>query len=154
MTQLRKEAFQKAGEHWFLHMRPKHFTEAGAKVYGYTPRRGEKKHFGSKAWKRSYTGRKFAAFKHTRPLVYSGESEAATRLGRIVPTSKGVRIYMTAPRLNYKHPKSKINMREELAMVTQLEMNLLINVYDDHLDRGIRALKETRTRDLTRFISS
>jgi len=50
---------------WHVRVRPKHFTAAGARQYGYSPR-GEK-----------YTKFKSRKYKHSRPMVLTGLLEAS-----------------------------------------------------------------------------
>jgi hypothetical protein len=115
-----KSCWEAVGMHWHLKMRPKHFTQAGAAEYGYTPR---KPSYEAKKKRAAMTanvhGRKAAgtwndnsrARGEANPLVWTGESREATRIANVAATKNGVRIIMNAPRLNWKNPNSRINER-------------------------------------------
>jgi hypothetical protein len=140
-----KEGWQETGRYWVANIRDKHFTQAGAREYGYTKRKGEGMVRGSKAYKRSYTGRKEARFGHTRPLEFSGKSRSLTRTARISGTAKGATVRMNAPALNFKHPKSQIVMRDELTRISQPEARELSNVLAQHYHRHINRAGGTKT---------
>lgn len=129
-----KAAWHEVGVVWVRDVRPKHFTEAGAREYRYGRR--------SKA----YTERKRRETGRARPLVYTGRSERQTRQARISTTSRGGRISMRAPALNFKHPKSRIRPREELTRISRRDAELLARVFDRHYERGVRAIHDTTTR--------
>jgi len=126
------------GETWHRAYRPKHFTRAGAKEYGYTPRKGEGLH-GRAFWK-SYMGRKQRQKRHQRPLVWSGESELRSRVRDVRATSKRVRIVLRTPTLNYRNKHSKINMAEEMRTVSRKEEQALTHMFDLQLSEGLRRL--------------
>jgi hypothetical protein len=142
-----KEGWQHTARYWHVTLRDKHFTEAGAREYGYTKRKGEGMVRGSKAYKRSYTGRKEARFGHTRPLEFSGKSRRLTGTARISGTAKGATVRMNAPALNFKHPKSQIVMRDELTRISQPETSELSNVFGQHYHR--HANRSTLTKTIT-----
>jgi hypothetical protein len=138
-----KEAWPDAGEHWFGEIRPKHFTPEGAREYGYHKRKGENQ--SGARFDRSYTGRKLKKFGHTNPLEYSGESKRRTEQGRVSATSRGARVVMNAPALNFKHPKSRIVMRAELAAISRGDAEDVGRVFDRSYDRGLKQFNETTT---------
>lgn len=140
--------FAGMGKHWFTNFRDKHFTEAGAAEYGYTKRKGENLARGSKKWKRSYMGQKWRKHKHQLPLVFSGEARRLSRIGRIAATAKGVRVLMPRlGKLNYRHPKSKVDMRREMTTISNREVEKLVQVGDRAMAKavlrsGFRVLKQ------------
>lgn len=104
---------------------PKHFTKAGAREYGYKPRKGES---GSgRRFEKSYTWRKLRKFSHTLPLVYSGELRKETLFGsqkiRVTSTSKESTVHIGLPlKANYKNPHSEIHPLKELQTVSEMEL--------------------------------
>ena len=124
-NKIRKEEFEQVGRQWGEDFRPKHFTEQASQRYGYTARKGERLPKGTAAYKRSYTGQKERKVGHTKPLVFSGESEAASERYRVRGIGQGdnvgARVSMPTPTLNYRHPRSQIRMAEELRRVTPEE---------------------------------
>lgn len=142
----KKIAFGKLGEYWFKHFRPKHFTKAGAREYGYIKRKGEDLPHGSKGFRASYTGRKFKKFGHKQPLVYTGESREASRKGRVKPTSKGVQIIMRAPRLNRRNPNSQIKPSDELTIISSREWKVLEGIFDVWLESELQKVAKQGSR--------
>lgn len=144
----KKGTWKKTGVYWHRKFREKHFTAAGAREYGYYARKGEKMAKGSKAYKRSYTGQKERQFGHTRPLEFSGASRQLTRIRDVRSTSKGVRVVLRAPTFNYRHPKSRINMRAEMTRVSLREADALIRDFDQGLERRLRNFRGTETKTI------
>lgn len=134
-----KEAYDVTGRHWQQTMLPKHFTRAGAREYGYTPRKGEQSGTGKGFW-RTYTGRKQKYLGHTRPLVYSGASETLAMRGIVRATRKQAVVPIPAPTLNYKPPRSSINMRQEVTTVSDREIPDLVRVFEQELHRRLEAV--------------
>lgn len=124
---------------WHQNLRPKHFTHAGAREYAYDKRQGE---VGSgRPFKGSYTARKLRLFGHTLPLVWSGASRTRSAIRNIKSTSKGARVTMNVPTLNFRkgrNAKGK-SMREELTTVSLPERKALANylgrVFTNELQR-------------------
>ncbi len=106
-----KAGYQRALVHWHEKYRPLHFTRVAYLRYGYLKRAGEKLTPQSKPWKRSYTGRKWAAGPrlvgehHTNPLVWSGRSRTLAAIRDVRATSKGGRCAIHARALNWKKPQ-------------------------------------------------
>lgn len=142
-TAASKAAWFKVGEFWVDRIRPKHFTEAGAREYNYTRRKGELQ--SGQKFARSYTGRKLKTKGHKLPLVYSGVSRDRTRMARVSSTARGARVSMNAPALNFKHPKSRIVMRAELAAISPADVDDCAAVFDRHYQQGLRLFGETQT---------
>lgn len=128
-------------------MVPSRFTEAHAREAGYVRRKGELLPPGSKAFKRSYTGRKLQKYGHTLPLVASGETRDNILSGvSAKATSGGVRIRFPAARkFNYRHPKSQIRMNEEFRRITHREAVQL----GAHFDRVYDRLMQSGSEDTT-----
>lgn len=130
-----KRAWADVGVYFHEHLREARFTEEHARAVGYTRRRGEAMPRGTKAFRRSYTGRKLQRFGHTRPLEFTGDTRRAMRTATLAPTSKGVKVrYPGARAFNFRHPQSQVRMNEEFRRLTHAETMLLAEVYDRQLD--------------------
>lgn len=134
-NQVSRSAFETMGTHWHTKIRGKHFTAAGASEYDYRER--------SKGYQR-FKRRKYG---HNLPLVLTGQSRRATNIGRIVATKNGVRVSMSAPRLNWSRGLTK--PREELTRISIRDKNTLVNVGDRALGTGFKNIKKRRTTRLT-----
>jgi hypothetical protein len=143
-----KPGWEKTGIHWSQHFWKKHFTEAGAAEYAYLPRAGQLLPRGSKRWKHSYTGRKAQKMGHTLPLVWSGQLMRESRHQMIRATSKGVAVRMRARKANWRNPRSRINMAEELRKVSLREQRELRKV----LDRGMQTEIDRSRAHITKTI--
>ncbi len=141
LNKIIKKVWAATAEHWHRHQRPKHFTTAGGREYGYTPRSGQR---GSKRkrFKGSYTQRKIQKHGHDRPLEFSGTSRQLTRIQNIVATSKGATIRMRAPALNFKPKGSAVNMREELTTISAGDLANLKRVANVTFQRELRELEQ------------
>ena len=138
--------FEEVGHRWGREYRPRHFTDEGARMYGYIKRKGEGMTQGSRAQRRSYTGRKLREKGHTLPLVWEGKSRDASARYRLYPTKSGVRISMPTPRLNLRHPKSQIRMADELRKVTPREKEELARFMEARLGRRLRSITKKSTK--------
>jgi hypothetical protein len=133
-----KAAWQKVGEYWHQHFREEHFKNSAMSRYGYTPRRGES---GSgRPFKGSYTQKKLAIKKHTRPLVWSGESMRRMEQRDVRARKDGVRIHLHAPVFNFHPAMGRVDMAREMTRVTDAEFRELETVFDEHVDNAINAL--------------
>ncbi len=124
----RREALRIVGETWVEQIAPKHFTNAGAAEYKYTPRSGDK--FSGKEFTRSYQGRKLKTLGHTRPLEKSGKSKRRVMQSRARVVKDTVRIVINAPALNFRNPFSSINMREEITAVSSADVRLMSDTFE------------------------
>ena len=124
-----KESYAAVLTYWHRELRPKHFTLAGAAEYRYAPR------------SRKYEARKQRKVGHTRPLEFSGLSKALTSVRNVTSTSKGGRVRMNAPALNFKHPKSRVHARDELTRISVPEQILLRDMYDREVGQRFAALR-------------
>jgi len=148
MREATKAGYEAAGIWWHNECRPKHFTREAYQLYQYTPRQGESG-TGTKIFKKSYTGRKLKKFGHTNPLVYTGVSERLTRARDVRATSKGVRIVMSAPALNFRPKGGRINMVNELReRFTGREVSMVAKIVDRVIDNKLKTANETSTRTL------
>lgn len=116
-----RETMLEAGELWHRDIRPKHFRNSATSEYGYAPRSGERG--SNRPFKGSYTEGKLRKYGHTRPMVYSGESEEDTERNvtfKATATGKQsrVKVRMNARKLNFKNPRSRIDLRAELVRVS------------------------------------
>ncbi|MCG8407561.1 MAG: hypothetical protein MI923_20380 [Phycisphaerales bacterium] len=144
-NRIKKSAYRHIGNYWHRFFLRKHFTRAGAKEYGYLPRKGESGNPDPFNFKRSYTGRKLKRFGHTNPLVFSGESMRRAMVRIVRSTSRGARVVMKAPAFNFRNKHSNINMREELTRVSRPERQKKVQLFDRFLDRRLEAINKTRT---------
>lgn len=135
-----KAAWLKAAELWHTRFRPKHFTHRGAREYGYAARSGETLSRGTKGWKRSYIGRKYAHRGDTLPLVWSSESRTASAIRRFEPKKDGVIIRLKTPRLNYRPKGGRIKMADEMRTVSRPELIEIKKVLDREIHRGLLRL--------------
>ena len=134
------------GRYWHGALRPKHFTAAGAREYGYAPREGEKSKPGPRGFGSSYTGKKLKKWGHTKPLVWSGESKRRTQKLNLRPTSKRITIKMNAPALNFQAGKrTDLNMRRELETISDREtVGGISRMYQRLLDRHLARANRNR----------
>lgn len=143
LNKIFKFAYLRCGLRWHRKFRPKHFTEAGAREYRYKPRKGEKLRRDSKRFRRSYTGRKLRKWGHTLPLVWSGTSRQRSRIPRIKATSKGVRVIINAPALNFRPKGGRIDMRSEMTHVSARERDELVRLFDKTVDQKLKQIRRT-----------
>lgn len=125
---------------------PKHFTVAGGREYNYTPRKGEGK-TGKEFWK-SYTGQKKKTKGHTRPLVYSGESETLAKIPDIRSGRRMARIVQHARGLNRRNPASSIRMNDEIRTISAGERRIDVAFAQRSLDKKYRELRASRIRKI------
>lgn len=143
---LMRESFVHAGEWYHATYMADHFTRAGARKYGYRPRKGEQAGIGTKRYFASYTGRKQKRHGHTRPLVWSGASETLARIRDVRATRNRGRIVQHARGLNRRNPHSNINMAEEVRTVADFEARELVQQFGRHYREQASKIKTRRTR--------
>jgi len=142
------------GSHWHENFKRKHFTDDGAREYGYTPRKGQRKTPGSKSYRRSYWGRKVAKLakqgRRALPLVLTGDSRRqAMSQKKVVATSKLCRVKINAPGLNRRAKGSKVNMREEMTTVTRKEFRALWKVHAEVIRRAMNATRASKVSNVS-----
>lgn len=121
--------------------RDRRFSEAHAKEAGYGARKGELIPRGTRAFTRSYTGRKLRLFGHTRPLEFSGKTRNQMRSANISSTSNmGRAAYPGASKFSFRHPKSKIRMQDEFRRILPQEAEELGQYFDEQLDAELKKL--------------
>jgi len=133
------------GYHHLRYNVPKHFTQAGAREYGYTARKGEGMSTSDKGFWKSYTGQKLRKMHHTKAMVWSGESERRSRQQDIRATSNGVRIVLHTPALAMQNPDSAVHMAEEMCTVSGAEAQVIGVVHRDSIQRNLAALTAQET---------
>lgn len=150
-NQVHREAASQLAIFWHDNYVRKHFTQAGATEYGYAPRKGQPGNPHPKGFRRSYTGRKLATKGHTRPLTWSGASFVlviASRNNVTATATKGVataRLRMNAPALNFRHPRSRVDMRAELTTVSPREGAEMGVQGGRYLQERYQALRDSET---------
>ena len=135
-----RKAWMSAGIWWHSQIRPKHFTPAGAREYGYTPRQGERMSTGRR-FPRTYTGRKVREHGHRNPLMFTGQSRLFTRLRDVRATSKGVRVVMRAGNLRLRPPGGKIDMADELTRFSRADERAVGRVFQQTMNREMNAIR-------------
>jgi hypothetical protein len=149
LNDIHREGMRQQGVYWRDNFRAKHFTQAGASEYDYTPRQGDRGRPGPHGFNRSYQGGKLRTKGHTRPLVFSGESEQLTRSPTIEATAKRgtarVSVRMRAYKLNFRYRGSPIDMRQEMETVSDPETRQMAGVLSTYLDRKYRDVSAQST---------
>lgn len=101
------------GLHWHRKILPKHFTQRGAREYGYQRRTAE-----YRTNKRKYKG-------HSQPLVYTGElKRSLKRMAAFFTTKKGVKVRMRGPKYlhwNFTKHAKPINKPDEITRLSPKE---------------------------------
>ena len=143
LNNLHKKSWRSLGMNWRKRYLKGHFTHRGGRKYNYTPRKGERP--GQKPIPYSYTGRKLKQVGHTRPLEFYGEGKRqALTQKRVVSTKERCKIRLPN-KFNFKHPRSKVVMRDEIRAVHQSERRPLATHMRDDLEKRLRRVgKHTR----------
>lgn len=139
-----KAANRDMGIFWWRMMRPKHFTHAGAREYGYTPRKGERG--GGRPFRGSYTAKKLRAFGHTKPLVFSGESKKLAGIRDVRATFKKTRVVIHARALNFRSAGSQVDMPAEMIAISVKDAARLVRVKEKSMMARLRRIRETETK--------
>ena len=144
-----RRAFSEAGIYWGQKFLPKHFTKAGAREYGYVPRKAERARPGSKQFRR-YAGPEEKRRGKILPLVYAGDMEDTIRTYnvRAVATSKDVYVKVTIPGargMNRLPPR----MRGDLRRVSRAEWDVITKVINAEIQAGLAALQGTERKRLS-----
>lgn len=109
-------------------MMDERFTHRHATKAGYLPR------------SRNYERKKLREKQHTNPLEYSGTTRRLSRNVNVVEFKNGADVrYPDARALNFRNPKSQINMVQEFTKVLPEEANALASFFDRTLDRKLNA---------------
>lgn len=130
-----KTSWHRTTVHFHATMREARFDPDHQREAGFAQRKGQGLPRGSKAYNRSYTGRKEKRFGHTRALEFTGDTRRAIRAASISSTSKGGKAsYPGASKFSFRHPRSRIRMQDEFRRILPAEATELAEVYDSHLD--------------------
>lgn len=152
-TNIRKviqAALFKVGDYWHRNFMKKHFTKAGAREYGYAPRKGERARAGSKTF-RKVAGPAERREGQILPLVHSGALRAACQTRQLIVEQTGGKIRVLvwlrkARALNLRPTNAKINMREEATTISEGEKRVLTNLLNREVIKGLRGLPMRRRR--------
>jgi hypothetical protein len=139
-----KTAWSDSAKYFHATYRPKRFTQAHGLAAGFKPRSGDNLAFGSRAFWRSYVGRKLRLKKHRHPLEWSGRTREGSKFANIVTTRVSARIkYPNVRVLNFKP-----GLQDEFRRLLKPEARQLGRVYDGSLNRALKADKATETRTI------
>ncbi len=123
-----KAALEAMASKWWHDYLPLHFDETAYGRYRYSRRKGQAMTGEGPRYRRTYVARKRRLYKHNRPLVWSGEGmRLAIGLLRLRGSSKEARVILPS-KFNYKHPKSRISMRDEITRIIPSEAQELLQV--------------------------
>lgn len=157
------DAAEAAVSHWHGTIMPGHFTLAAAKKYGYAPRKGDNEPPRILTTRTAKSGQTYQTFRanphyswrkrrekrHNKPLVWSGNSEAAAKLhavvrSRYVKSAKQVKATVGMPLLanyfyQYRPDIGTPDKAAELTAITPDEVGSLGIVYGTDFDRELAA---------------
>ena len=144
-----REAWSQVGHMFHKTFVKKHFTKAGAREYGYTPRKGEEFGRKTKARRKSYIGKKKQAKDHELPLVWSGDTRTAAKRANIksfaMRKGSGVRVILRLPNLSRLPKGGRIDMIDEMFRISDREKVAVIAFLDNLLLKKIKAIRRTTT---------
>lgn len=135
-----KNAFRAVGAVWDAQMKMRHFEEAAAARYHYTPRT------------KSYEARKLREKNESRPLVYSRETMKAARQ-KTFALGYPTRVRVSLPTPSYINMQSRPRpggkgqsppMGDEMTRTTQDEAAALETVYRESVEVQIQAYMEKK----------
>jgi len=140
-----RQAFMAAGQHWGRHFLMKHFTRAGAREYGYEPRKGENARPGSKRFKR-IAGPEEKRMGQILPLVYSGQLRRAAAYYRVTAAATSKRVYTTVT-LPQAHGFNRLDekYRGDISRISDAELKVLTELINARIASGLNDLDATRT---------
>lgn len=118
-----KEAWRLMLLYWHKRFIPQHFREIAKSLYDYKPR------------SKRYEARKKRLKGHTKPLVFTGETETLSRTVTVRSTFRGGRMRMPIRKLNYRR------LRPELEALTAGEVMQLERRFENEVVRGMKGLK-------------
>jgi hypothetical protein len=154
-----KAANKAAGVHFRRNFLPARFTQQGGRRLKYTPRSGESRVglVNSSAPKQTYAARKQRHLGHSDPLVFSGEGKRLALATPTKVTSTKSKITIPLPRkYNFRNPKSRVRMADEIRSVTPREAKKLSAFLAQQIDRELNKLAgvSRRSRVETASISN
>jgi hypothetical protein len=160
-----REAIRHAVEVWHRRFRPLHFTEQASRRYGYTPRQGSGQppiiyRNGRPVRNNAYIWRKKRLKGHTKPLVWSGDSEASARSARFGGRLEGGTRFVGSARMDmptyfFQHPYNAksgkfIDKPKELTTVRDDEMAVLQEAFRREFLRELGQYQRQLPGQLTR----
>lgn len=141
-------ALFKVGDYWHRNFMKKHFTKAGAREYGYAPRKGERARAGSKTF-RKVAGPAERREGQILPLVHSGELRLACQTRQLITEMKrdnvSVLVWLRKARALNLRPQG-INMREEATTISEPERQVLSELLNREIIKGLRAMPKRKRR--------
>ena len=143
-----REAMMAAGQHWGRHFLMKHFTRAGAREYGYEPRKGERARPGGKRFGR-IAGPAEKRAGEILPLVYTGDLKRAATFYKVTAGATRNRIYATvtlpnAQGFNRLDPK----YRGDISKVSDAEWKVLVDLINQRTIAGLKALSAEQRQQI------
>jgi hypothetical protein len=148
LERIAREAGQYVGQYWHRKFRPLHFRNLATTRYGYQLRQGERGSGYERGFRRSYTGQKLRKFGHTKPLVYTGDSERRTEIENIRSTYRAgmvrIHVIMNAPTLNFRRWPHSPDMRQELTTVIPEELAEMSEAASGFLRQRIELIRQTQ----------
>ena len=133
LNRIVRNSLRLALQEWRRSILPVHFTAAGARKYGFRART------------RKYRERKQREKGHSRPMVWSGESEERSRRARITTTSRRGFATVNAPTLNLRPKGGRIDMRDELSRLTQQDERTMFSAFRKRFSKLLRRLRGVRS---------
>lgn len=127
---------------WRDRFRPRHFTEEGARLYGFAKRFGEDMPRNSKDFRKSYVGHKLRAKHHAKPLIWSGRTMAETRRGYVKAFIRKASYTMPCPVAALPRPSnSQVDLVHDLTEISQSEAREMLRAKERAMIERIRAIK-------------
>jgi len=144
-------ALYKVADYWHRNYMKKHFTAAGAREYGYAPRKGERARAGSKQFRRR-AGPAERRAGRILPLVYSGRLRDACQIRQIITeiTQNEIFARLRLPKaraLNLRPRNAPhIRMREEATTISEAEKRVLVNLLSREVSKGLKRMPKRKRR--------
>lgn len=139
-----EQAFHRAGDYWGSHFLMKHFTSAGAREYGYAPRKNERARRGGKRFART-AGSAEQRAGEILPLVWSGDlkRQASTYRVKAVATSNQVYAEVAMPNARGIN-RLPAEYRHDLVQISPAEMRVLADLINLELLKRLNRMTTTQ----------
>lgn len=145
MNAAQKVVWAAGGREFAINNIPRRFTAEHAAEANYSPRAGQREPRGSKAFWKSYFGRKLRYKGTSDPFVWSGATRRNARIASVSATSKSAAVRLpSARKLNF-HPRYAAEFRR----VTVRERLEFAKSYDRNLDQELARQNESQTISIT-----
>lgn len=133
---VRKKAYKDAGTFWHKSFAAGHFSNAGAKKYGYRKRT------------KDYIKKKWREKKHTNPMVWSGTTKrhALTKWRVQGKRGGGAEVIINARGLNRRPSRGSINLRQEMETVITPEVEQMGMAAQNSANKGLAKLARTKRK--------